>query len=85
MGRSLCIKNIWNKKNNKKKRKRKKERKGKEKKKRKRKNQREIMTNYFLLQRIGLEICNPEWLANFSSMVFSPRTCTTLFKMTLIH
>jgi hypothetical protein len=39
-----------------------KKRKRKEKKKRKRKNQRKIMTNYFLLQRTGLEICNLEWL-----------------------
>jgi hypothetical protein len=65
--------------------KKKKKRKRKEKKKRKRKNQREIMTNYFLLQRTGLEFCNLEWMANFSTMMFSPRTCTTLFKMTLIH
>jgi hypothetical protein len=34
-----------------------KKRKRKEKMKRKRRNQREIMTNYFLLQRTGLEIC----------------------------
>ncbi len=67
------------------KRKRKKKRKRKEKKKRKRKNQREIMTNYFPLQRTGLEICNLEWPANFSTMMFSPRTCATLFKMTHIH
>jgi hypothetical protein len=84
MGRSLCIKNIWNKKNKKKKRKRKKQKK-KRKEEKKKKNQREIMTNYFLLQRTGLEICNLEWPANFSTMMFSPRTCTTLFKMTLIH
>jgi hypothetical protein len=65
--------------------KRKKEKK-KEKKKRKRKNQREIMTNYFLLQRTGLEICNLELPANLSAaMMFSPRTCATLFKMTLIR
>jgi hypothetical protein len=38
--------------------KKKKNGKRKEKKKRKRKIQREIMTNYFLLQRTGLEICN---------------------------
>ncbi len=61
----------------------------KEKKKRKeekkKKNQREIMTNYFLLQRTGLEICHLEWPANFSTMMFSPRTCTTLFNMTFIH
>ncbi len=67
------------------KRKRKKERKRKEKNKRQRQNQREIMTNYFPLQRTGLEICNLERPANFSTMMFSPRTCATLFKMTLIH
>jgi hypothetical protein len=65
--------------------KKKKKRKRKEKKKRKRKNQREIMTNYFLLQRTGLKICNLEWPPNFSTMMFSPRTCATSFKMTLIH
>ncbi len=65
--------------------KKKKKRKRKEKKKRKRKNQREIMTNYFLLQRTGLEIYNLEWPANFSTMMFSSRTCATSFKMTLIH
>jgi hypothetical protein len=65
--------------------KKKKKRKRKEKKKRKRKNQREIMTHYFLLQRTGLEIFNLEWPTNFSTMMFSPRTCTTSFKMTLIH
>ncbi len=84
MGRSLCIKNISNKKTTRRREKEKK-RKRKEKKKRKRKNQREIMTNYFLLQRTRLKNCNLEWPANFSSMMFSPRTCTTLFKMTLIH
>jgi hypothetical protein len=84
MGRSLCIKNMWNKKQTRRREKEKK-RKRKEKKKRKRKNQREIMTNYFLLQRTGLEICNLEWPANSSTMMFSPRTCATLFKMTLIH
>ncbi len=68
-----------------KRKKEKKKRKRKEKKKRKRKNQREIMTNYFPLQRTGLEICNLEWPANFSTMMFSPCTCTTLFKMTLIY
>jgi hypothetical protein len=65
--------------------KKKKRRKRKEKKKRKRKNQPEIMTNYFLLQITGLEICNLEWPANFSTMMFSPRTCATSFKITLIH
>ena len=43
------------------------------------------MTNYFLLQRTGLEICNLQWPANFSTMMFSPSTCATSFKMTLIH
>jgi hypothetical protein len=62
-----------------------KKRKRKEKKKRQRTNQREIMTKYFLLQRKGLEICNLEGPANFSTMMFSPRTCATLFKMTLIY
>jgi hypothetical protein len=71
-------------KNNKKNRKRKKE-KNKEKKKRKRNNQREITSNYFLLQRSGLDICKLKWPGNFSTMMFSPRTCATLFKMTLIH
>ncbi len=52
------------------KRKRNKKRKRKEKKERKRKNQREIMTNYFLLQRTRLKICNLEWPANFSTMMF---------------
>jgi hypothetical protein len=84
MGRSLCIKNIWNKKITRR-REKEKQRKIKEKKKRKRKNRREIMTNYFLLQKTGLEICNLEWPANFSTMMFSPGTCATLFKMTLIH
>jgi hypothetical protein len=65
--------------------KKKKKRKRREKKKRLRKNQREIMINYFLLQRTGLEFCNLEWSANFSTMMFSPRTCTTSFKMTLIR
>ncbi len=64
----------------------KKKKREKEKKRRKEKqNQREIMANYFLLQRTGLEICNLECPANFSTMMFSPRTCATLFKMTLIH
>ncbi len=67
------------------KRKRKGKRKRKEKKKRKRKYQREIMKNYFLLQRTGLEICHLEWPANVSTMMFSPRTYTTLFKMTFIN
>ncbi len=39
------------------------------------------MRNYFLLQRTGLEICNLEWPVNFSTMMFSPRTCATSFKM----
>ncbi len=65
--------------------KKKKKRKRKEKKKRKRKNRSEIMTNYFLLQRTGLEICNLEWMAHFSTMMFSSNTCTTSLKMTLIH
>jgi hypothetical protein len=68
---------------------RRREKEKKEKKKRKEekknKNQREIMTNYFLLQRTGLEICNLEWPANFSTIMFSPRTCATSFKITLIH
>ncbi len=51
----------------------------------KRKNQREIMKNYFLPQRTGLEICHLEWPANFSTIMFFPRTCTTLFKMIFIH
>jgi hypothetical protein len=63
----------------------KKKREKKEKKKRKRRNQREIMRNYFLLQRTGLKICKLEWPGNFSNMMFSPHTCATLFKMTLIH
>jgi hypothetical protein len=65
--------------------KKKKIRKRKKRRKEKEKNQREIMTNYFLLQRTGLEICHLEWLTNFSTMMFSRCTCTTLFKMTLIH
>ncbi len=68
-----------------KKKSKKKKRKRKEKKKRKRKNQRGIMTNYFLLQRTGLEICHQEWPANFSTMMCSPRTYITSFKMTFIH
>jgi hypothetical protein len=69
-----------------KKKKREKEKKRrKEKKKRKRTNQREIMKNYFLLQRTGLGIRHLEWPANFSTMMFSPPTCATLFKMTFIH
>jgi hypothetical protein len=84
-GKIFTIKNIWNKNNNKKKRKRNKREKEKKRRKEKEKNPREIMTNYFLLQRTGLEICNLEWPANFSTMMFSPRTCATLFKMTLIH
>jgi hypothetical protein len=56
----------------------------KEKKKRKeekkRKNPREIKKNYFLPQRTGLEICNLEWPANVSIMMFSPHICATLFK-----
>jgi hypothetical protein len=62
-----------------------KKRKNKEKKKRKRRNQREIKSNYFLLQRAGLDICKLKWPGNFSTMMFSPCTCATLFKMTLIH
>ncbi len=54
MERSSCIKNVWNIKQQEEEKKKKK-RKRKEKKKRKRKNQREIMRNYFLLQRTGLE------------------------------
>jgi hypothetical protein len=65
--------------------KKKKKKKRKTKKKRKRKNQREIMRDYFLLQRTGLEICNLEWPANFSTMMFSPHSCTTSFKMALIY
>jgi hypothetical protein len=42
MGRSLCIKNIWNKKNNKKKRKRKKEKKKRKEEKRKKKSKRNL-------------------------------------------
>ncbi len=67
------------------KRKRKGKRKRKEMMKRKRKNQREIMKNYFLLQQTGLEICHLEWPANVSTMMFSPHTCATLFKMTFIN
>jgi hypothetical protein len=47
--------------------------------------QQKIKENYFLLQRTGLEMCHLEWPANFSTMLFSPRTCATLFKMTFIH
>ncbi len=83
-GKILMYQKYWNKKT-KRRREKKKKRKRKEKKKRKRKNQREIMTNYFLLQRTGLKICHQEWPANFSTMMFSPRTCTTLFKMTFVH
>ncbi len=67
-----------------KKKKEKKQRK-EEKKKRKRRNQREFTSNYFLLQRTGLDICKLKWPGNFSTMMFSPRTCATSFKMTLIH
>ena len=52
-GKALKFQQYLEAKNNMKKRKRKKRK--KEKKKRKRRNQREIMTNYFLLQRTGLE------------------------------
>ncbi len=65
--------------------KKKKREKKKRKEEKKKKNVREIMTNYFPLQRTGLEICNLEWPANFSTVMFSPCTCATLFKMTLIH
>ncbi len=63
----------------------KKKREKKEKKKRKIRNQREIKRNYFLLQRTGLEICKLKWPANYSTIMFSPHTCATSFKMTLIH
>jgi hypothetical protein len=63
----------------------KKKKREKKQKKRKRRNQREIMRNCFLLQRTGLEICHLEWPANFSTMMFSPRTRATSFKMTLTH
>ena len=65
--------------------KKKKKRKRKEHKKRKRKNQIEIMTNYFLLQRTGLEICHLKWPANVSTMMVSPCTCATLFNVTFIN
>jgi hypothetical protein len=51
----------------------------------KKRNQREITSNYFLLQRTGLDICKLKWPGNFSTMMISPRTCATSFKMTLIH
>jgi hypothetical protein len=38
--------------------------------KKRRKEKEEIMRNYFLLQRTGLEICKLKWLGNFSTMNF---------------
>ncbi len=55
-GKALQFQQYLEEKNNKKNRKRKKEKKQR-KEERKRRNQRKIMTNYFLLQRTGLEIC----------------------------
>jgi hypothetical protein len=62
----------------------KKKRKKKRNKRKNKKNKRGIKRNYFLPQRTGLEICHQEWPANVSTMMFSPRTCTS-FKMTFIH
>jgi hypothetical protein len=77
------LKHIWNKKHNKEKKRRKEKKKQKEE--NKEKKQREIMKNYFLPQRTGLEICHLKWPANVSTMMFSPRACATLFKMTFIN
>ncbi len=45
-------------------------RKEKKNKRKKKKNKREIKEYNFLPQRTGLEICNLEWPANFSTMMF---------------
>jgi hypothetical protein len=80
-GKTLANQNIWNKKNTTKRKKEKRKRN----KRKKKKSKREIKKDYFLPQRTGLEICHPEWPANVSTMMFSPHTCATLFKMAFFY
>ena len=65
--------------------KRKRKEKRKRNKRKKKINKRGIKKNYFLLQRTGPEIRHLEWPANFSTMMFFPGACATLFKMIFIH